>query len=141
MFTSPGHVADPGFAPFRLPSAASTSTQIHRARTSPRDQGGAHAALARVGVAVELFDTIDAYWRLVDVPDDPLACHPWRGTVDAQGRGWFSVTCGSAVPAHYFVYALAHDLAALQRAGDVRHRCGNLWCQNPEHLAPTRFAA
>ena len=142
MFTSPGHVADPGFVPFQLAHRASTSTPIHPPRAALDDERvSAEVALTRLGVAVESFDTIGAYWRQVDVPEDPVACHPWRGAVDAQGQGLFSVACEGTVPAHHFVYALAHDLTALQRAGDLRHRCGSPACQNPDHLIPMRFAA
>jgi hypothetical protein len=141
MFTSPGHVADPGFVPFQLARRAGTSIPIHPTRAPLVERVSAEDALTRLGVAVASFDTIGEYWRQVEVPEDPIACHPWRGAMDAQGQGLFSVACEGTVPAHHFVYALAHDLTALQRAGDLSHRCGNPACQNPDHLTPMRFAA
>jgi hypothetical protein len=94
-----------------------------------------------LGVSVESWAAIHAYWDRVEVPEDPSACHLWRGAVDATGEGLFRVAFGHTVPAHHFVYALAHDVAALEGTGGVAHLCGEPSCQNPDHLTVRRCAA
>ena len=66
------------------------------------------------------------FWRLVDVGgrDD---CWAWRGPLDPDGRAWFGRR-----PADLHAYELARG--PLPTGAQLRHRCGDGRCVNPDHM-------
>lgn len=68
-------------------------------------------------------------------------CLIWTGAIAGQGHGRFFLGRGVdgrsvVVIAHRWAWALAHGLEDMLAAVEIRHRCDNPLCQDPDHLEP-----
>ncbi len=67
------------------------------------------------------------FWKHVDV-GAPGECWSWRGPTGPDGIPAFD-----GRPACLRAYELARG--PLAEGTPLRHRCGNPWCVNPDHLS------
>lgn len=58
-------------------------------------------------------------------------CHIWTGAPSDSGYGWVTLD-GKHVLVHREMYLLTHG--AIHRGNEVRHKCHNKLCVNPDHL-------
>lgn len=73
-------------------------------------------------------DPIERFWELVDIPDDPVACWGWKGSIGkVTGYSEFLERSG-----HRFSYELLVD--AIPAGYQIDHLCRVRSCVNPDHL-------
>lgn len=77
------------------------------------------------------------FWSKVEKTAED-ACWEWKGTIHKKHYPKFIVSSGGireSIPAHRFVYMLAHGVSSDQVPWyDVVYTCGNKRCMNPKHL-------
>jgi hypothetical protein len=76
---------------------------------------------------------LERYEEKVDRSQGTDACHPWTGSVDSNGYGFFRV--GERMQrAHRWGYEAS--MGPIREDEVVRHACDNPPCQNLRHLTP-----
>jgi len=82
-------------------------------------------------------DVVERFWAKVSKGPDWVEggpnCWIWLGNVHMNGQGRFSAGCGQMIYAHRFSWVLHRGL--IPPGLWVYHRCSNLLCVRPEHLA------
>jgi hypothetical protein len=73
---------------------------------------------------------MDRYMEKVDKNCGSDDCHPWTGSLDGCGYGFFRVD-RRMVRAHRWAYGMM--IEPLTPGEVVRHTCDNPPCQNPRH--------
>lgn len=74
------------------------------------------------------------FWSYVEKTD---SCWMWRGTIDRNGYGWFSID-SSIYRAHRVVYVLVKG--PFDWTLTLDHLCRVRHCVNPDHLEPVMSA-
>ena len=81
----------------------------------------------------------DIFWERVQMPEDTTECWQWRGWKTSAGNG--GLTVPAAISATKKSYAISAHVASwlihygpLPPNRNVRRKCKNKLCCNPEHL-------